>query len=49
MLIIKLRNDKKLKHEDLATALNIKKDIIRDIENGCYPKDKLLFQKIFIF
>ena len=46
MLIIKLRNDKKLKQEDLATALNIKKDIIRDIENGCYPKDKLLFQKI---
>jgi ribosome-binding protein aMBF1 (putative translation factor) len=46
MLLIKLRNDKKLKQEDVAIALNIKKDIIRDIENGCYPKDKSLFQKI---
>ena len=46
MLLIQLRNDKKIKQEDLAIALNIKKDIIRDIENGSHPKDKSLFQKI---
>lgn len=45
-IIAKLRTDKKIKQEDLATALNIKKDIIRDIEKGIYPENKVLINKI---
>lgn len=45
-IISKLRTDKKISQQDLATSLNIKRDIIKDIERGVYPENKLLVNKI---
>ena len=45
-LLISLRIIKKISQIELAKQLNIKKETIRDIENGSYPENKLLFNKI---
>lgn len=44
--IINLRNKNKLSQENLAKKLNIRKEIIRDIENGVYINNKILINKI---
>ncbi len=45
-LITSLRISKGLSQDVLATKLNLRKDIIRDIENGKHPKDNQLINKI---
>lgn len=47
--IIELRSTNKLTQEDLAKRINVRKEIIRDIENGSYFEDKQLFSKIIRF
>jgi len=44
--IITLRSQKKIKQETLAMKLNIKKEIIRDIENGSHLENKQLYARI---
>lgn len=45
-LIINLRVGKKLSQEELAKRLNIRKEIIRDIENGSYNENKSVTRRI---
>lgn len=46
LTIINLRNKNKLSQEDLAKRLNIRKELIRDIENGIYIENKVFIKKI---
>jgi len=41
-----LRNSKKVSQKDLAKSLNIKLDIIQDIENGTHQHNGNLFARI---
>lgn len=44
--IIDLRVVKKLNQEELAKRLSIRKEIVRDIENGSHAEDKQLTSRI---
>jgi ribosome-binding protein aMBF1 (putative translation factor) len=48
-LIIEQRIIKKISQENLAKRLSIKKEIIRDIENGSHNEDKTLTSRIIRF
>ena len=41
-----LRVQKKLTQDDLTKQMSLKKDTIKDIENGKHPKNNLLISKI---
>lgn len=45
-LITSLRTARKITQEELGKMLNIKKDIIRDIENGSLVENKQMINKI---
>lgn len=45
-LITSLRTARKITQEELAKMLNIKKEIIRDIENGSSIENKQMINKI---
>jgi ribosome-binding protein aMBF1 (putative translation factor) len=45
-LITSLRTTRKITQEELGKMLNIKKEIIRDIENGSLVEDKQMINKI---
>ena len=45
-LITSLRTTRKITQEELGKMLNIKKEIIRDIENGSLVEDKQIINKI---
>jgi ribosome-binding protein aMBF1 (putative translation factor) len=45
-LITSLRTTRKITQEELAKMLNIKKEIIRDIENGSLAENKQMINKI---